>query len=754
MVAHKVHIGRPWSKCPHRALVYTIPTVTYCRLSWYPTEFKFRKLRPVNYACGFRPGYNRLYDESGPVPMVSVGRAGELLNFKIPRVDLEALMSCATSQSVMSRVVADKIGSDNHNFVALISQYFAGRSSNMPVADCVSASIPLVTTPTAHYPVYNLIDTPDVSMRQYTNPIVDNPSLAPMIRRWEAMSSTIENRITTYANSKVPNMYAARAAVEFIDCLTPVKHELHPYSYEQVIELLDKPSQVLAVNNVLDDLPFPARSLIEAFEKNEPCNKDGRPIANFADMRFVMRVSRYTLAYSDLVAKTDRCAHFYFPGRNCSQVEQGVSEYFQANGGKLAETDFENLDGTVSEWLQTSICQASLLAAFDKCYHDDIKQLMKDIIHAPARAKRFGFKFVYGVGVKSGSPTTTVHNTLINAFVEFYALRRSALLNEREPDVAFRSLGPKYGDDGLISSSNVKAINLAAKDLGLRLKVEHYDPVNGLTFIGRCYVNLPDSLHNTCDPLRTFRKLHLTSRDKLIPLADAAYDRAEGYLITDNLTPVVGSYFKFIQRYYGPLVPDHDKRLARRSQRTERPYWSNHGTWTQLADQTDHTYEVFAHRTGISVQQLKAFDTVVNAATSLEALPPVLSVDCPYKNHIGQDLVHPLVGPTYQQLQDATNSRADVRASAKAGNPGKQNGQSVLGAKPRPANAKRPVVALPDGQQRSNASDLRPSRHDGKAKNQKSDERRRDANRDAKPTRQQPENKPVSVDAATPTAAS
>jgi len=593
---------------------------------------------------------------------------------------LDALLACASPQSVMTRLLAEKI--TDSKTTALVSQYFANRTA--PISRSPFVVNPV--RPKAHFPLVNYVDDPDTTMREYTRPIVDNPSLAPMIRRWEAMSSSIVHRVTEHHNGVVPGARATRVAREFVERLVPVRHALDPLPWDDVIASMDKPSQVLAIRNVIDDLPLPYRNLIDSFLKNEPTDKDARVISGFADMRFVLRLSRFTLAFDRAVVKTDHCAHFYFPGRNCPQIEAGVQEFVTNEQCKVAETDFENLDGTVSEWMQRAIGAASLLAAFKPQYHDEIRQLMNDIIRAPARAKRFGFRYDSGVGVKSGSPTTTLHNTLYNAFVEYYA--RVICFGEDSDNLrlAFLSLGPKYGDDGLVSSTLAKALNSAACELGLKLKIERYRPAIGLAFLGRVFI---DPLHipdNVADPLRTWRKIHLTSRTPTIPLADAALDRAEGYLVTDALSPVVGNYFRMVVRCYRPTASTDSERASRKSQGRERPYWSNSGTWTQMQMNVDSMYNVIAERTGVLVEKLKQFDELLLNLNDVAAMPsPALAVDSKYKNHIDVDVVlKQPVGPSLQTLQDAVVSRATPgNSSATSRRGGSDWRQTGVGSRPR-----------------------------------------------------------------------
>ena len=246
-----------------------------------------------------------------------------------------------------------------------------------------------------------------------------------------------------------------------------------------------------------------------------------------------------------------------------------------------------------------------MVQAFRPEYRDEIISFMDTIINCPAKAKRFGFRYEPGVGVKSGSPTTTPHNTQYNGCVEFTALTFEH--PDAAPEDLFRLIGPKCGDDGLSRAIIQKSINRAAKCYGLELKVERYNPEVGLCFLSRVFVDPLNTTTTIQDPLRTLRKLHLTTRDPTIPLADAACDRVEGYLSTDALTPLISDYCKMVLRLYGPTASTEAVRNQRRSRNKEKPYWLTcDGSWPQHPQDAHLMKQVLVKRTGIDEDQVDA----------------------------------------------------------------------------------------------------------------------------------------------------
>ena len=239
------------------------------------------------------------------------------------------------------------------------------------------------------------------------------------------------------------------------------------------------------------------------------------------------------------------------PGGTPSTIAASVCEY-AAQVPNLIEGDYSNFDGTVSAWAQENIMSAVYHLWFAEQFHNELKSYTRKLVSCPARAKRFGFKYEAGVGVKSGSPTTCDLNTVLNAYLMYCAVRMSC--PDLEPLEAFGQLGLAFGDDSLFDALYANNWRKAVKALGMSLKIETCYPTTGVTFLARVY---PDPLVTRTsfqDPLRTFRKLHLSLRDPHVPLADAAYDRVEGYLSTDAYSPVVGKYCAAVMRWYAPTA--------------------------------------------------------------------------------------------------------------------------------------------------------------------------------------------------------
>jgi len=681
---HKIHHCRPWTDCPDRALVYTVPQYTVWRFRWINNEINTRKLKLIKYQDETKPGWNRLeYVTNDNILMVSIGREGEHAQITIEKEKLDMLIGLGATQSVNARLIG--MGHKDPLYTSIIVQYYTGKKVVSPVVSTIYKP----TMPRVHWPVTSDADVPEVSARQYTQPIITDSMMMPMIKRWETMSESIERRVTFVANDKKPNDFIARIAEEFVTLMNGNIQNLHPLSIEETIERLNKPSQQLQLRAVFEIIGVEPRELIESFNKNEPGMKSSRIISGFSDILFILKVSRYTLAYSDKVLHAEHNKHWYYPGRNPTEIVDGVCEFASDCDGEVIETDFSNLDGRVSSWMQRNIAQKAMIHAFSLEYRDEIISFMDTIIHCPAKAKRFGFRYDPGMGVKSGSPTTTPHNTQYNACVEYTALKFQ--YPDALPEHLFDMIGPKCGDDGLARATIQKSINKSARAYGLELKVERYNPEIGLCFLSRVFID-PLATNTTMqDPLRTIRKLHLTTRDPTIPLADAACDRVDGYLCTDAMTPLISDYCKMVLRLYEPKSSSLEIRNKRRSRNKEKPYWLTcDGSWPQHPQDIPAMKQILINRTGIDEDQV---DKLIGRFTAMVDVWEPFTYDTENNgaaHTIDEEGIVPgSVDESFTKLNDAKETRANAgnsRTKVKGNNGHKEQPRTIKRGSPEVEN--------------------------------------------------------------------
>nr|UNI73869.1 MAG: RNA-dependent RNA polymerase [brine shrimp noda-like virus 3] len=692
---HKIHHARPWLNCPDRAFVYTMPQVALWRHTLLPFDIRVRQLKHIDYK-DVKPGWNRINYVTPDNELVSnIGREGEQLSITIKKEHLDLMIGMKAPQAVAARLISLKYG-DDPLLMALVQQYYLGTATAQTMKFLIGRPIRQSKNPDAHWPVSLEAELPEISMRKYSTPVLSNAMMAPMINRWEVMSESIERRVTFVANNVIPSDFYARQAKRFVDALIGGKTNLHPLSIEDTIERLNKPSQRLAFKQIVETLDVTPRELIDSFIKNEPCSKSPRLISGFADFRFIVMVSRFTFAFSDAILKSGE-HNWYIPGRTPSEIADIVCNYVTDNDGNVGETDYSNLDGTVSQWLQRNVAQAAMVRAFSSEYRFEIVNFMDTIIHCPARAKKFGFKYDPGVGVKSGSPTTTDHNTLYNAFVEFVAHTMS-LGNNVDAKLIMSMIGPKYGDDGLSSNGVKNQIQKVAKALGLNIKYEKFDPESGLSFLARVFVDPFNTNTSITDPLRCLRKIHLTTRNPTVPIADACCDRVEGYLATDSLTPLVGDYCRAMLRLYTPSAGTALERSRRKTYKTEKPYWlTADGSWPQNAADKDAMFNVLCHRTQIHPEVVTSLiERLANITTPFDPIITEHNDAAVNTQTIDVDGADGSVGTSLEitDIQNAKQIRANPSTSRESFQSRKSGTQHEPGRRPRrrPKGPKQPHV--------------------------------------------------------------
>jgi hypothetical protein len=613
-IYHKVAHSRPWDNCPQRVLVWCLPTFSCWKINWIKSDLHARKLERVVYADRKRKGWNSLVSQhdSGQL-YISIGRAGEDYSVKILKDHYDVLMSLSSAQSVTSRMLGMQY--KDPALMALVGQYYTGKDSMPQQHDRIGRPM----KPRVHWPAAMQAEEPETSARVYSSPLVSDENLVPMIKRWETLSTSLERRVEWVRNRTVPNNRMTMFANEFVKLVVPEVAEGIPYTLEETAALLDKPTQVLAVKQIWETVDMEARKLIEAFVKNEPCMKSGRIISSYPDMRFLLKFSTFTLAFRDKILHAEHNKHWFCPGSTPEQIAARVTEYCQEVDTPI-EGDYSNFDGTVSQWCQRFVMNAVYHRYFARQYKSELTTYTDMLISCPARAKRFNFRYDAGVGVKSGSPTTCDLNTVLNAFIQYVAVRTTR--SDVEPTVAFRSIGLAFGDDSLFDKQYQGNFVKAAIKLGMNLKVETYAPEKGITFLARVFPDPMTTNTSFQDPLRTWRKLHLTFRDPTIRLSSAAVDRVQGYLVTDKYTPVTSQFCNMIVRYYCEIAEGAEKaenectRSNRKSSSREKPYWlTTGGAWPQAEQDEELMMKVISARTGFEEEKLRELCQTLNTLT-------------------------------------------------------------------------------------------------------------------------------------------
>jgi hypothetical protein len=203
----------------------------------------------------------------------------------------------------------------------------------------------------------------------------------------------------------------------------------------------------------------------------------------------------------------------------------------------VAETDYSKWDGSLSgdlRWVERQI----ILGCVDEAHRKELGELLDRDINLKGRTA-FGYAYEAGTSRMSGSQTTTLGNSLLNAFVAYLAYRLAGM-NENS---SWRCIGPKFGDDGVDDIAG--DWGRVGPLLGLKLKLEKRDTKDFVTFCGRVYVNPKGHCCSVFNPRKALQSLCVGLSNK-----DWA-DKVRGYAVTELQSPVVGTYLRVLMRVHG-----------------------------------------------------------------------------------------------------------------------------------------------------------------------------------------------------------
>lgn len=417
--------------------------------------------------------------------------------------------------------------------------------------------------------------------------LVTNPDVVPN-RSYNNDLASITGRVNKVLNQVCPPDryigYASAFIGEWIKAPAGV-----PLEIAEVVELQDRPAQRGRSAQVLSWISSVNPVEVRSFMKGESYGKvtDPRNISTVG-AEHTLRLSAYTYAFKrDILYPMD----WYAPGKTPHQIASRVVQI--ASEFSLAETDYSRFDGTISLWLRQNVERAAYLRWVSPEHREDLGLLLEAEMNPRGRTSN-GLPYEPCASRLSGSPLTTDGNTLINAFVTYCAAREGKMSHEH----ALRMLGIYAGDDGL---SMVKGSYLrdAARDLGLTLKYE-WRTSGSFSFLGRIFYGADvGELGSIQDPLRTWRKLHISFAPAYISDTQALANRAAGYRSLDPEAPVLKEWCEKVLEFtglYGALDSDapYYARMAERD--------PEFGTWPQLT--TEAGLEAIAWRIGSTVESV------------------------------------------------------------------------------------------------------------------------------------------------------
>lgn len=573
-------------------------------------------------------GYTRLVTSSTKGVMVSTGRPGSYACANIPIAADDTISVIArtskydlTMPQVMSFVEGDKIQAaallDYHRNV---SQKQDGKAEKPPVVCPVGDAV-------RRYQFKPELFDPEAkpSMVAFMTPMIHGAFCPDMTKGNE--EQCVQERVLKVQPKTLPiTPFIAKCMEEFCNLLIrdDVKHSLDPVDDDEVLDRQNRPQQrrILAVNETVE-----AKRDGQMFLKKEAYAnvKDPRPITqiNGHDKR---EYSKYLYAFEAVL----KMQPWYAFGKTPKDIAARVCEVVK-DAIKAANSDFSRFDGHGSN-LMRELERRVLLRAFRVQYHDELMELHRSQFQLKCYAT-FGTKYQSKYSRLSGSPETSLFNTLVNAFVAFLCLRMTKqngiFFDAKE---AFARLGVYGGDDGLTADVEPMVYKRAASMIGQDLTVT---PVArgqlGIKFLSRVYSPFvwEGDTTSCCDLPRQLSKFHVTvSLPSTVTPVMKLLEKTRCFILTDEHTPIIGDFCKAVLSVHrGPTI-EADGKLSQVS-----TWWSKYDKESQYPNSpADWLQEYTAE--ALPNFDMKKFTTWVQQATTYEQLlkPPTFEEPVPAKS--------------------------------------------------------------------------------------------------------------------------
>jgi hypothetical protein len=382
-------------------------------------------------------------------------------------------------------------------------------------------------------------------LEPYMSPLLPG-TFIPAKSYGNEMSMTIERVIKPARNEVQPDSRLMTLVADFIkEIRKPLGADnyLIPADIDEVYEKQNRPSQrrILAEADITGQ---PDRRNAP-FQKAETYG-DVKPTRQIAQINGVdkQKYSRYTYSASTYLKQEFR---WYAFGHTPLEIASRVALIAQ-HATQITCTDFSKFDGHVSTPLR-NLEEAVMLNLFSSSYRPELAALMRSQYNLKGRT-RLGIRTPPTMGRMSGSPETSLLNTICNAFVAYAAIRQTPV-NGKYPtsEEAFMSLGIYGGDDGLTADVDSEIYESVAKKMGQCLTSTVYKrDESGVNFLARLYSPLVwnGESSSMCDIARQLLKLHVAAHLTDVTPLMKLRAKCLGFALTDANTPILGPYCQLV----------------------------------------------------------------------------------------------------------------------------------------------------------------------------------------------------------------
>lgn len=469
-------------------------------------------------------------------------------------------------------------------------------------------------------------DQPRPSIVRLPVPEVAGVAVGPALSSAMA-ADCVDQRITAVNRQVVFPPKVKEYISMFVAAVVGDDAPLMPATVDYVNERLHKPAQrarTLAVSLEINNASaYPFEPLeVKAFQKREAYGS-AKPARNISTVpqTHLIELARYTYPVYDYLKKFS----WFGCGRTPYDTANLVTKLYPSLNFGVYETDFSKFDGTLTRGWQEMIGDI-----FKGLFRDPHPRRVVLRELTPRATNEAGPYNTRGSRL-SGSPLTTIGNTLINACVTWIALCYGWDENFPPGNYAnlLNRLGLYAGDDGLIPGYHPQSlIERAAAETGLQLKIVKRPSNSPCSFLGRYYLRPAQSAINMADLPRQLPKLAVTT-DRQCTLKEALYHKALSWQITDYYTPIIGYWASAVLRIL------YDERIRTRVELLR--YDARHYEADARLEPTyaDCLPLVLAWYPECTERDIKEFERRCREARTLDELPTLVargvSVDFPYR---------------------------------------------------------------------------------------------------------------------------
>lgn len=586
------------NSCPDHDLVMLTPHGAWdWRSAWFASYFlEGVPLQRLKVSTGF--GFNRLIRQgNGEDVKVSIGRCGELLSVTVNLKDEQAL-----------RLIQEN---SKHGLIAAqVQSVVPGESRElaMPLLAYLKADIPKPQSPII-YPVDKAVLTYQFYPGDYdedAKPLL-TPFMPPLVNGAFAPDDSKNNQVAAVQGriNKVkpkliePTVFLLEAMDDFLAYLIPDGKvgSCLPVDYDVTWDRMPRPTQRSNLERGLFGL---SKAMYEAFIKKEAYLK-------ISDPRIITTINSVDKReYASAMYGFEACMKdqpWYAFSKNPPDIARRVTKVLEKAGFAVA-TDFSRFDGHVSNVIRI-FERTALLRAFPPQYHFWLSELHES---------QYGLRSVMSRSVKysgeyarcSGSPETSIFNSLVNAFINFLALLCSGL----KPAQAWAKLGIYGGDDGITADCAVKFMKRAADMVGQEMSTEVIIKSKlGIKFLSRYYSDVVwwGSVESASDPMRILAKLHTTPNlpPNVTPKMKFI-EKIRCLSLTDYNTPIIGDLCKRVFELAPIDMFDEKKELKSSELVSPLTTW-----WAQFDRQYNYPNEYGDWMMEIIAKQMPSFNYVL-----------------------------------------------------------------------------------------------------------------------------------------------